>query len=53
MKTFARFLKSESGASAIEYGLLASLIAAVIVVAVTAVGTTLNASFVSTSSALK
>jgi len=53
VKTFARFLKSESGASAIEYGLLASLIAAVIVVAVTAVGTTLNASFVSTSSALK
>ena len=41
----ARFLKDESGATAIEYGLLASLIAVVIVTAVTSIGTKLNTKF--------
>ena len=46
MNTFAsRFLKDESGATAIEYGLIVSLIAVVIVGAVTAVGTSLSGPF--------
>ena len=40
-----KFLKDESGATAIEYGLIASLIAVVIIAGVTAVGTNLNALF--------
>lgn len=35
---FSRFAKNESGATAIEYGLIASLIAVVIIGGVTAVG---------------
>ncbi|MEO1650265.1 MAG: Flp family type IVb pilin [Pseudomonadota bacterium] len=38
MNFFARFAKDESGATAIEYGLLASLIAIAIITATTAVG---------------
>lgn len=46
MKTiFERFVKDESGATAIEYGLIASLIAVAIIVGATALGTTLNATF--------
>lgn len=40
-----RFMNDEEGATAIEYGLLAALIAAVIVGAVTAVGTSLQGTF--------
>ena len=47
-----RFLKSEQGATAIEYGLIAYLIAVVIVGAVTALGTTLKGVFTSISAAL-
>jgi pilus assembly protein Flp/PilA len=36
---FERFLTDESGATAIEYGLIAALIAVVIVTAVSALGT--------------
>lgn len=42
----ARFLRDESGATAIEYGLLAGLIAVVIIVGATALGTNINAAFV-------
>ena len=46
MKTLiARFAKDESGATAIEYGLIAALIAVVIIVALTAVGTSLEGIF--------
>jgi len=45
MTILARFLKDESGATAIEYGLLASLIAVAIVTAVTTIGTKLNTKF--------
>ena len=38
MSFFARFAKDESGATAIEYGLLPSLIALPIITATTAVG---------------
>lgn len=43
-------VKTESGASAIEYGLLAALIAVVIITAVTTVGTNLSGVFTSVSS---
>jgi pilus assembly protein Flp/PilA len=41
--TIANFLRDESGATAIEYGLIAALIAVVIIGALQAVGTNLNA----------
>jgi len=44
-KFVTRFLKDESGATAIEYGLIAALIAVVIITAVTTVGTNLSAKF--------
>ena len=40
-----KFLKDASGATAIEYGLIAALIAVVIITAVTAVGTQLSTTF--------
>ena len=40
-----RFLRDESGATAIEYGLIAALIAVVIITAVTSVGTNLSTTF--------
>ena len=42
---FSRFAHDDSGATAIEYGLIAGLIAVVIVTAVTTVGTKLTTSF--------
>lgn len=48
----ARFLKSEEGATAIEYGLIAALIAVVIIGAVSALGTGLQATFNSIASSL-
>jgi pilus assembly protein Flp/PilA len=44
---------SEKGASAVEYGLLVALIAIVIIVAVTALGTKLSALFQHTADSLK
>ncbi len=40
---FARFLKDESGATAIEYGLIAALIAVAIITGATTLGSNLNA----------
>jgi len=46
MKTLIqRFARDQSGVTAIEYGLIASLIAVVIITAVTLVGTNLTATF--------
>lgn len=46
MTNFAkRFLKDESGATAIEYGLIVALIAVVIVTAVTTLGGKLSGAF--------
>jgi pilus assembly protein Flp/PilA len=42
---FARFVKDESGATAIEYGLIAALISVAIIVTVQAVGTNLDQVF--------
>ena len=40
-----RFLRDEEGVTAIEYGLIAALIAVVIIVAVALIGTRLNCQF--------
>ncbi len=40
-----RFARDDSGATAIEYGLIVALIAVVIIVGVTAVGTNLGTNF--------
>ncbi len=53
MKKLLGFLKEEDGATAIEYGLIASLIAVSIIVAATAVGTQLSAMFTFVSTKLK
>ncbi|KRE00522.1 pilus assembly protein [Bosea sp. Root670] len=42
---FARFVKDESGATAIEYGLIAALIAVGIIIAATNLGTELSSIF--------
>ncbi len=44
-KIFARFVKDESGATAIEYGLIAALIALAIVVGAGALGNALDDKF--------
>jgi pilus assembly protein Flp/PilA len=44
-KIFARFVKDESGATAIEYGLIAALIALAIMVGAGALGNNLNSKF--------
>jgi pilus assembly protein Flp/PilA len=52
MERFSAFLKDESGASAIEYGLLAALIAIAALVAMNAVGTTLSQTFSTVAASL-
>lgn len=49
----SRFVKDESGATAIEYGLIAAGITIAIITAVNGVGTSLSAKFTSVSTALK
>jgi pilus assembly protein Flp/PilA len=44
-RLFSNLLKDESGATAIEYGLIAALIAVVIISSVTLVGTNLTGTF--------
>ncbi|MFL6689466.1 MAG: Flp family type IVb pilin [Alphaproteobacteria bacterium] len=48
----SRFVRDESGATAIEYGLIAALISVVIIAALTSVGTSLNAKFTSVATGL-
>lgn len=52
MNIFARFAKDESGATAIEYGLIAALISVVIIGVVTTVGTNLTTVFTDIGAAL-
>jgi pilus assembly protein Flp/PilA len=49
----ARFLKDEAGATAIEYGLIAAGISVAIIAAVTTLGSNLNTTFSSVSTAIK
>ena len=53
MQTIRRFLADESGATAIEYGLIAAGIALAIITVVNSLGTTLNAKFTAISTSLK
>ena len=54
MKSFiSKFFKDESGATAIEYGLIAAGIAIAIITAVNGVGTSLSTTFTNISSSLK
>lgn len=50
---FSRFLADESGATAIEYCLIAVGISIVIIASVNGIGTTLNSKFASVNSSLK
>jgi pilus assembly protein Flp/PilA len=45
MKTLTKLFRDDAGATAIEYGLIAALIAVVIVTAVSTVGSKLSATF--------
>jgi len=49
----ARFVKDESGATAIEYGLIAAGIALAIITVVNSLGSNLNGKFASINSSLK
>jgi pilus assembly protein Flp/PilA len=52
LRFFRSLLRDESGATAIEYGLIAALISVAIIAAVTSVGTSLTATFNSVAAAL-
>ena len=52
MKTVRRFLSDTSGATAIEYGLIAAGIAVVIITVVKGVGTKLTSTFTTVKNAL-
>ena len=45
INTFAKYLREEDGATAIEYGLIAALISVVIIAAITLVGGNLTTTF--------
>jgi pilus assembly protein Flp/PilA len=53
MQNIKRFIRDESGATAIEYGLIAALIAVVIIGAVTAVGTGMKTTFNTVAGSVK
>ena len=52
-KLVARFIKNESGATAIEYGLIAAGIALAIITAVNGLGTNLNTKFTTIKNSLQ
>jgi pilus assembly protein Flp/PilA len=52
-KLFARFVNDESGATAIEYGLIAAGISLAIIAVVNGLGTNLNEKFTSINTSLK
>lgn len=51
-KLVARFVKDESGATAIEYGLIAALIAVAIIAGAGALGTAINSKFTTIKTAV-
>jgi pilus assembly protein Flp/PilA len=53
MSMIMRFVRNESGATAIEYGLIAAGISVAIIAVVQGLGTKLNTTFTSVSTALK
>jgi pilus assembly protein Flp/PilA len=50
---FKKFIANQDGATAIEYGLIAALIAVVIIGALTTVGSNLNTDFTSVATSLR
>jgi pilus assembly protein Flp/PilA len=52
MACIRKFIKDDSGATAIEYGLIAGLIAVVIITSVTSIGTRLSTKFTKIGNAL-
>ena len=52
MNTFKNFLTDESGATAIEYGLIAAGISVAIITVVVSLGTKLNTTFTTVANAL-
>jgi pilus assembly protein Flp/PilA len=50
VKNVMKFLKNKSGATAIEYGLIAALIAVAVIGGVTALGTNANTTFTTVAS---
>lgn len=53
LQKLRRFLKSDEGATAVEYGLIAALIGVVIISAVMALGTTIETQFNNIEKAIK
>jgi pilus assembly protein Flp/PilA len=53
MSKVLRFLRDDSGATAIEYGLIAAGIAVAIIAVVQSLGTSLNTTFTSVQASLK
>ena len=53
MNTFTRFVQDDSGATAIEYGLIAACISIAIITVATSVGSKLNSTFTQVQNALK
>ena len=52
-KLASRFVRDETGATAIEYGLIAALIAVVVITALTNIGTHLNTKLTAIATALR
>lgn len=52
MKTLLHLFRDEEGVTALEYGMIAALIAAVIVLTVTTLGTKINTAFTTVANAL-
>ena len=52
MKIFRKMLKNEKGATAIEYGLIAALIAVAAIAAMQGLGTSLSNTFTNVSTAM-
>ncbi|WP_411291408.1 Flp family type IVb pilin [Sphingorhabdus sp.] len=53
MKSFKKIFKNEDGATAIEYGLIAALIAVAAITAMTSLGTNLSGTFNKVSNSVK
>jgi pilus assembly protein Flp/PilA len=53
MSKIMRFVRDESGATAIEYGLIAAGISVAIIAVVQGIGTNLNATFTTVQTALR
>ncbi len=53
MKLVSNFIANEDGVTAIEYGLIASLVAVAIIAAITALGSKMSGTFASITGNLK